>query len=99
MQAHTLLFAIFRTLDVLFCVFSPLFLPSSHAVSARAGSDLGLADTALWEASECFERCVELDPSNIKALGNWGNALYNHGRLKRRMLEAVSVQGGVGGGW
>ena len=64
-------------------------LKAGRAQASSPGADLGVADSAFWEAAECFERALESDPSSVRALGNLGNVLMSHGRLKWQMLGAV----------
>jgi len=47
----------------------------------RAQPHLQSAEAALREAFECFQRTLSLDPGNIKALGNSGNALMARCRV------------------
>jgi hypothetical protein len=39
----------------------------------------------------CFQRCLELDPSDQRALGNLGNALLAQGELKKALAEELQV--------
>lgn len=54
-----------------------------------AGADLGVAEAAFYEASECFQTVLQQEPDNVKALGNSGNVFMAHGSLKSRVLEAA----------
>jgi tetratricopeptide (TPR) repeat protein len=64
----------------------------AQAVSAPNGTgDFGVADAAFWEAADCFERALDLDPTNVRALGNLGNVLMSHGRLKWKLLMDVEA--------
>ncbi|KAI7836874.1 hypothetical protein COHA_009274 [Chlorella ohadii] len=66
-------------------------LREGRALAATPGADLGLADAALWEAEEAFEALLAQQPDNIRALGNYGNTLNAHGKLKKQMMDAVAA--------
>lgn len=40
------------------------------------------------QAAACFQDAAEGEPSNLKALGNWGNALLAHGQVDCKHLHA-----------
>ncbi|PRW33600.1 hypothetical protein C2E21_7497 [Chlorella sorokiniana] len=66
-------------------------LREGRALAATPGADLGLADAAFWEAEEAFEALLAQQPGNIRALGNYGNTLNAHGKLKKQMMESVAA--------
>jgi len=45
------------------------------------------------QAAAAFEDAAAADPGSLKALGNWGNALLEHGRVraKNAVFDVVSV--------
>ena len=34
------------------------------------------------QAAACFQGAADTEPANLKALGNWGNALLEHGKVR-----------------
>lgn len=54
------------------------------------------------QAAACFEAAAAGDPSNLKALGNWGNALLAHGQVHfhRSLCNArLTCQSDCCSGW
>ncbi|CAK0782613.1 hypothetical protein CVIRNUC_005815 [Coccomyxa viridis] len=56
---------------------------------SRGGYDYGEADALLQDAMACFEEAAAIEPTSVKVLGNWGNALMAYGNLKKRYLSAL----------
>lgn len=46
-------------------------------------------DSVFWEAEDCLEAALKLQPDDLKALGNLGNSLMAHGRLRLQMLRLL----------
>ncbi|GAB4815945.1 hypothetical protein N2152v2_002991 [Parachlorella kessleri] len=65
-------------------------LQEGRELAATPGGDLGLADSLLCDAEECFSQVLQQQPDNLRALGNLGNAFMAHGRLRMRMLPAAA---------
>lgn len=43
----------------------------------------GHSSLLLWlQAAACFGEAAGAQPDNLKALGNWGNALLEHGKAR-----------------
>lgn len=51
-------------------------------VEAFKAADLGLAQTLIQYAVDCFARAVDLGPDDAKALGNLGNSLLAQGTTR-----------------
>ncbi|PSC74895.1 hypothetical protein C2E20_1800 [Micractinium conductrix] len=66
-------------------------LREGRALAAAPGGDLGRADAAFWEAADAWEALLAAQPGNVRALGNYGNTLLAHGKLKKQMMEAVAA--------
>lgn len=64
-------------------------LKEGRAMAAEPGVDLGLVDSVFWEAEDCLEAALKLQPDDLKALGNLGNSLMAHGRLRLQMLRLL----------
>jgi hypothetical protein len=43
---------------------------------------VGSSASLRWvQAAACFQEAAEAEPASLKALGNWGNALLEHGKV------------------
>lgn len=57
------------------------------------GGGLTEGDALLADAYQCFQKTLAIDPGNIKALGNSGNALMARGRAALAMAEDAAARG------
>ena len=67
-------------------------LRDGRALLARGGADAA-ASRALATAVAAFEAAAAADPANVKALGNWGNALAAQGTLAAGEASAAAARG------
>jgi hypothetical protein len=54
-------------------------VPTGHILAPIASS----APSRWLQAAACFQEAAEAEPASLKALGNWGNALLEHGKVRR----------------
>ncbi|RMZ52898.1 hypothetical protein APUTEX25_001017, partial [Auxenochlorella protothecoides] len=72
-------------------------LKAGRILASTPGADLGLADSAFWEAAAAFQEVLQDAPGDLRATGNLGNVLQAHGRLKMQIWRSVSRTRAAGG--